>query len=143
MVCHHRRLASASFPKTRTRPPSSSDECKLRPMRIQGMAVVARPLMVGATVPVDLSRIATDVERTFADRGSLASGMHKPVEARVPGRGANDEGGRQMPRVVVRVGVLVVWALVACDRGSAVTQPIAFDHKAHIDSGLECSFCHD
>lgn len=50
--------------------------------------------------------------------------------------------GAGSPRTL-RVLALVAVALVACDRGSAVTQPIAFNHRVHVESGLDCGFCHE
>lgn len=59
--------------------------------------------------------------------------------------GAHLDGSATARRVVVHIGVILALslALAACDRRSAVTQPIAFNHKAHIDNGLECTFCHE
>jgi len=86
------------------------------------------------------------IANAFSGGGSVRSERDDHRRSTPSGRQARGEylGGRWV-RTVGRnvVSALLVVAVVACDRSSAVTQPIAFNHKAHIDSGLECPFCHD
>ena len=45
---------------------------------------------------------------------------------------------------VVAVGTLTLGVLViARSYGPAVKQPLAFNHKKHLEQGIECSGCHD
>lgn len=39
--------------------------------------------------------------------------------------------------------VLVSWATLSIWVEPAVTQPIEFPHKTHLDAGLECTSCHE
>jgi hypothetical protein len=53
--------------------------------------------------------------------------------------------GKRQPRraagIPTLLFVLIVFA--GCDRGAAVIQPVGFNHQAHTDSGLDCTFCHE
>ena len=70
--------------------------------------------------------------RRWLRGGPGATGCRRP---------ASRAGGA---RCLLLVGtVLVAVVLVACDRGAPVIQPIAFNHKAHMDSGLDCTMCHE
>jgi hypothetical protein len=74
----------------------------------------------------------------------LAFGVQEVRGGHVREGEGHPDGSAAARRVALRVGLILVLALavVGCDRRSAVTQPIAFNHKAHIDNGLECTFCH-
>lgn len=43
----------------------------------------------------------------------------------------------------LRLCLLIALGVAACDRGSAVTQPIAFNHQLHVEMGLDCTYCHE
>ena len=42
----------------------------------------------------------------------------------------------------IPAAVLVALLATACQKSDPVVQPIQFNHKAHIDSGLPCDACH-
>ncbi len=40
------------------------------------------------------------------------------------------------------VGVLLLFVLISLGVGSKTGQPISFNHKKHVEQGLECDACH-
>lgn len=53
----------------------------------------------------------------------------------------------RLPRFWVSVSILAGWVaviviLILLNLGKAPPQPLAFNHKAHVDNNIQCLFCH-